>query len=290
MWLMRRAWLIGIGVVLVLGAPIGAAIALKGGGSKPEAIPAAPASQASGLPPGDAIVLAQQDGNNAVTLAADAQEIRVTVYDGQAQGVSGLNVSVAGAATTSCGRGCYEARTAARGAVPVVVGSRRLVFDVPRTAPDATPLVAYATRAFHSLRNVTYVERLASSVRDHIVTTWTLEAPNRVQYFIHGGAAGIVIGTRRWDRDTGTWTESQTDVLPQPVPIWGSTVTNAHVLSRTAKTVVVSFLNPDTPAWFDVRFDARTMLPRRLDMIAAAHFMHDRYVVFNGPRKVFPPR
>jgi copper transport protein len=254
-----------------------------------QAVTAKAATGAPPLPARDATVLAQEDGDNAVTLAAEPPRLRVTVFDGQGLGVNGLSVVVAGTEASSCGAGCYDARTTVRGRVPVVVDGRLHVFEVPRATPDATALLARATRAFRTLRTVTYVERLASSPRNRIVSTFTLEAPNRVEYRIHGGASGIVIGTRRWDTSDGHWVLSSSTLLPQPSPIWGSPVTNAHVLSRTRDSVTVSFLNPKIPAWFVVRFDPRTLHPGRLDMVATAHFMHHVYSGFNAPRRIFPP-
>ena len=241
------------------------------------------------LPARDAVVLAQEDGDNAVTLAAEPSRMRVTVFDGQGLGLNRLSVSIAGTQASSCGAGCYEARTSARGAVRVVVDGRPFVFLVPSKAPDAAALMARASRTFRSLRSVTYVERLASSTRDRIVSRFTLEAPNRVEYRIRCGSTGIVIGTRRWDREKRRWTPSASSYLPQPSPIWGTPITNAHVLERTRDTVVVSFLNPSVPAWFVVRFDPRTLRPSRLDMVATAHFMHHRYTAYDFPRRIFPP-
>jgi len=288
---MRQPWILGIAGLVVLCVPVALALALRGG--SPSRTPSTSAPQQAGtpaLPPPDAVVLAREDGNDALTIAAERKDIRVTLFDGEGQGVNGQSVSVAGASAVPCGPGCYAAQTPARGDVPVVVGGRRFVFAIPRSVPDASVLMRRASNAFRSLRSVTYVERLASSIHDHIVSTFTLEAPNRVEYRINNGTAGIVIGTRRWDRTSGKWVESSSTLLPQPVPVWGTRITNAHVLARTPDTLVLSFLNPNVPAWFDVRFDARTMLPRRFDMIAAAHFMHHRYTSFNAPRKIFPPR
>jgi hypothetical protein len=235
-------------------------------------------------------VLAREDGQNGVTVAADPSEIRVTVFNGNGLGVNGLAVTIAGTSTTSCGPGCYAAQTGARGNVPVVVGGRRLSFNVPRVAPDATAVMERATRAFRGLRSVAYVERLASGPRVGIVSRFTLEAPDRVHYRIGGGTEAIVIGTRRWDRVNSKWIPSTTPTLPQPAPIWGAPITNAHVVSRTARTLTVTFLNPSVPAWFDVRFDPRTLRPHDLDMIATAHFMHHVYTAFDRPRTIFPPR
>jgi hypothetical protein len=52
----------------------------------------------------------------------------------------------------------------------------------------------------------------------------------------------------------------------------------------------VTFVDPATPAYFEVTFDSRTLLPRIVSMTASAHFMTDRYVRFNAPRAIFRPR
>jgi hypothetical protein len=282
---MRPHWIVGLAGLVVLGVPIALAVVLKG--DHHTASPVTPVARPAS---GSAIVLARQDGDDALTLAVDGDAIRVRLLGSQGKGVDGRDVSVAGSPTTSCGEGCYLAQTSARGTVPVVVDGRRFDFAIPRSAPDAGELMKRASTAFRSLRSATYVERLASSTRNHIVTTFTLEAPNRIEYQIHGGAAGIVIGTRRWDRTGKKWSESATTPLPQPSPPWGTPVTNAHVLARTRRTVMISFLNPGIPAWFEARFDAHTMLPRRLDMVAVSHFMHHVYTAYNRPRRIFPPR
>jgi hypothetical protein len=110
-------------------------------------------------------------------------------------------------------------------------------------------------------------------------------------YEIRGGADGIIIGTRRWDRARGgKWIPSPQDVTPEPEPIWGAGhVTNAYLLETTPTTYVVSFMNPLAPVWFTISLDRRTLLPRRLRMTAAAHFMTHRYTRFNGPRKIKAP-
>jgi hypothetical protein len=147
-----------------------------------------------------------------------------------------------------------------------------------------------ATRAFRALRSVDYVERLASSARSRVVADFTLERPNRLEYRIRGGASGIVIGSRRWDRARGgRWEVSEQTPLPQPEPIWVGRITNAYVLANTASDFVVSFLNRNGPAWFTVRLDRRTMLPRELSMTAAAHFMTHRYTRFNAPPRIKAP-
>ncbi len=170
------------------------------------------------------------------------------------------------------------------------VGGRVLVFQVPAHAKPAAGLVARATKAFRGLRSVDYVERLASDPRNKVVSDFTLERPNRLEYRIRGGADGIIIGTRRWDRTQGgRWVPSSQDVTPQPEPIWAGHATNAYLLESTASTYVVSFFKPTGPVWFTVRLDRKTLLPRSLRMTAASHFMTHRYTSFNAAPKIRAP-
>jgi hypothetical protein len=124
-----------------------------------------------------------------------------------------------------------------------------------------------------------------------------MRAPNQLEYRIRGGADAVVLGTRRWDRDRpgAPWHRSQQlPALRVPLPAWGSEATNAYLLRNgrvDGRPVwVVSFANPTTPAWFTAWIDRATYRPLRLQMTAAAHFMTHRYVAFNQPLRIVPPR
>ena len=246
---------------------------------------AAARSEPPPLPVGDAFVAAHEDRSFAVAFAAERHRMRVTVLGPDGLGANGLRVTILGAPTAVCGAGCYETDASPRNLVPVVVSGDKLLFHVPAHAPAATALVARATRAFRRLRSVSYVERLASSPTNRIVSNFTLEAPDRLRYHIHGGSSAVVIGRRRWDGCA----PSTTSKLIQPTPIWDGPVRDAHLVARTPREDVVSFLNPKIPAWFEVHLDRRTFRPRSLTMVAAAHFMHHAYSGFDAPRRIFPP-
>ena len=242
------------------------------------------------LPAKEMVVQAQEGGRNAVALAARPPGAEVFVLDPDGRGVNGLSVRIGGVTTRPCGSGCYGATVAAAGRVIVSVGGRKLAFVVPAKARPAGRLVARATKAFRALRSVDYVERLASDPRNRVVADFTLERPNRLEYRIRGGASGIIIGPRRWDRARGgRWLSSPQDPTPQPEPIWAGHFTNAFLLETTPSTYVVAFMRSVGPVWFTLRLDRRTLLPRDLQMAAAAHFMTHRYKRFNAPRRIKPP-
>jgi copper transport protein len=306
-WLTRRGLELErlrrtVPVELVLLAGVVVAVAfltqLRPGRDTPRAAAAAPAQatlQPPPRPPRGALVLAQEDRSLAVALAVQPQTLTASVLAPTGGGANGLDVAFAvpghkPVRATVCGTGCYRAALAARGEVRVLVGNSAVAFAVPARAAPAAAFVRRATRAFRQLRSVVYVERLASSPTNRIVTTWRLAAPNRLSYTIHGGASAIAIGSRRWDRQRGgRWVFSQISPLDLPAPPWGTSVTNAHLLERTGRVVVVSWTNPEIPAWFTARFDSRTLRPISLRMTAAAHFMRHRYVSFNRPLGIRPP-
>jgi len=242
------------------------------------------------LPADHMVVQAQESGDYGVALAYGAPGEEVTVLGQDGQGVNGLDVRVNGVTTGSCGAGCYGAFVPLRRKATVTVNGDRLTFDVPASPRPAAPLVAKATNLFRALRSVDYVERLASSPRNKVVSSFTLEAPNKLEYRIRGGASGIVIGARRWDRvGSRPWVESGQTPTPQPEPIWAGHFTNAFLLDTTPTTYVVAFMKPLGPTWFTLRLDRKTLRPRSLRMTTAAHFMTHRYLRFNAPPRIKAP-
>jgi len=242
------------------------------------------------LPAKEMVVQGQEAGDYAVALAVRPPGEEVTVLNPDGAGVNGLSVSVNGVTLGSCGAGCYGGFVPLRGSATVVVAGQRLVFDIPAQPRPAGTLVTRATRAFRAQRSVDYVERLASSPRDKVVSDFTLERPNRLQYRIRGGASGIIIGARRWDREPGKpWVESAQTATPQPEPIWAGRFTNAFLLDTTPTSYVISFMKPLGPTWFTLRLDRRTLLPHALRMTTAAHFMTHRYLRFDAPRRIKAP-
>jgi len=243
----------------------------------------------------DAVVLAREAGPLGVIIAAEPKRTTAIVLSPAGGGLSGLDVHIDGHATSMCGSGCYVADFAHGRSVTVDVNRfgppQRATFSLPAHAPRAETLLRLATAVYQGLHSVAFKERLASDAIHSVRSTWLLEKPARVKYVIPGGASGIIIDSRRWDRitPTGKWQESPQLRVPQPGRNWNTAI-SVHVIAQTATTETVSFADPTVPAYFTLTLDKRTLLPRVLHMVAPAHFMVDRYTGFNAPRAIRPPR
>ena len=283
---------VAVELVLLAGLVIAVALLtdLRPGRDRTAAASVATSKGPPPLPAKEMVVQAGELGDWAVALAVRPPGEEVTVLGPDGTGVNGLSVEVDGVRAGPCGNGCYGAFASLRKIATVAVGGRTLEFSIPAHPRPAAALVARATRAFRALRSVDYVERLASSPRNRVVADFTLERPNRLEYRIRGGASGIVIGSRRWDRSgKGPWLPSLQEPTPQPEPIWSGHVTNAFLLETTPSSYVVAFMKPLGPTWFTLRLNRHTLLPSDMRMTTAAHFMTHRYTRFNAPRVIKPP-
>jgi len=270
-------------------------------------IPAPPANTPSfPAPPTGAVVFARQHGDNALALAALPEtghtSLQVSIVGQTGTGVSGLAVVLEPdtgrpVEARSCGPGCYRATTPGTPhSVTVLIGegnARALTFALPRPWPPrvATGLVAHAGRVWRSLHTLVSHERLASNPRNAVRTLWRYVAPAGFAYDIAGGPSGVVIGNRRWDRESpqASWRRSSQDpLLPQPVPPW-TAVRNAYLVGSDSRTWRVTFFDPRLTAWFALVLDRATLRTIDLHMTTTAHFMHDVYGPFNTSVRLRPP-
>jgi hypothetical protein len=302
----------------LVGVPIAAAILLRpASGATPAAAPAAipaPAPTTSSprfpAPPAGAVVYSRRLGGNGLALGVVPRHgsvlAQASVVSGQGRGVSGLAVTfdVQGLtkAATACGAGCYRATLATKGrpqTVGVVVRGRpsahwRVALPTTWPPPDATALLARAGAVWRSLRSLSLSETLASGPGHVSVSTWRIQAPDRIAYQVKGGWAGIVVGDTRWDKGPGAkrWVSSSQTPLTQPRPGWVK-VTDAHVLGSTTvrgrPVWRVSFFDPGTPGWFTVLVDKTSLRIYQVRMTATAHFMRDDYSAFNSTPTILPP-
>jgi len=253
-------------------------------------LPAAPAPAPRGFPapPPGAVVLAREDGPDALAVAVLPGRVQVSVVGGQGRGVDRLPVTIGGVQATGCGPGCYEAPAAPP--LEIRVGSTAWRVDIPAHAPPAGRIVARAARAWRSLRSLAFTDRLGSDATHVVYSTWRAAAPDRLAYRVKNGYAAVVIGGRRWDRAPGgKWIESpQTARLRQPLPVWQS-ATDARVLADTGTAWRVSFYDPRTPAWFEILVEKRTFRTFDLRMTTTAHFMHETYGSFDSAPAITAP-
>jgi copper transport protein len=295
--LRRPVVLAELAVLAVLLVAVGVLTGSRPGVRLPVAVVAAPARGPIPLPPLGVLTLAAQNGRNAVTisvqLAGKSTGVTVAVIGPDGLGVNGLPVRVNGVSAVACGFGCYRALVPGRpAAARVDAGAGTVVFPLHTVVGPGAALVARAGELLRTATSTVYRDRLSSGPGHTLRTLWKEQAPDRLSYVIEDGAAGIVIGDRRWDRDApgARWVASAQQPLRLPAVPWTTRITNFNVLSDDRTGWTVAFLDRSTPAWFRARIDRRTGRLLSFRMIATAHFMADEYLSYNGEVVIRPPR
>jgi copper transport protein len=259
---------------------------LRPGKATPAPLTAPPlaAARPPTLPPRSAVVEAHELGALGVAVARTGTSVIVTLIGQDGTGVNGRDVRVDGHRTLGCGYGCYRG-TNRRGPLTVDVDGRTTHFTASADAPDGTALLRAVTRAYRASRTARFDESLRSGTGNSQVTRFELVAPNRLSYRIRGGGQAVVIGARRWDRDSpqAPWIESPQSPIHVMQPEWRE-ASNVHLVGPQTLT----FLDRSVPAWFRVTLAGRK-LPARVRMTAAAHFMVDRYLGYDVPVVLSPP-
>lgn len=280
---------VALAALLLRGTPGPASVAPSA--PLPVAAPPArpkPADRFPAPPPG-AIVFAREAGPDALAVGVTPTAVQVSVVGQQANGVSGLAVTVNGQTTTACGPGCYRAPVSNARALDVRVGRTQWLVAVP-PARDGAAIVARAAHVWRALHTLVFTDRLGSDATHVVRSTWIAVAPNRLSYVVRGGYRAVIVGSRRWDRAPhGKWVESpQTVQVRQPAPVWQS-ATDANIVGETPAAWQVTFYDPRTPAWFEITVDKKTSRTLELHMTTTAHFMLERYGPFDARVAVDPP-
>lgn len=263
---------------------------------------------AAATPAEPPLVLGGQAGDLAVGLTARRSQgggldLATTVLGQDGTPVDGLDVTFAApdrqhTSGEACGAGCYATGLPLEGATTVsieIAGKPAVEFAIPASWKPAKELVVRLTQTYRDLETVAYSERLESRPGTAIETSWKMAAPDRIAYAIAGGASGIAIGDRRWDRQPGEeWVESAQDPLRLPEAPWGDRIESASLLGSARlggrPTWVVSFAaGLGTPTWFTVWVDKETSRPLEVKMTTAAHFMTQRYTSFDTRFAIEPP-
>jgi len=291
---------------------------LTAAGSSSSSAAAAPAagdggssgSSAFPAPPPGSLTLAREDRDLAVALSASSGPGRLSLQAsvvGQEGPAAGLDVSFRldgrrVIAARACGTGCYEAAVAG-GPRPGTVAidlrgpdrpASTVSFAFPVDAPSGAAIVRRATATWRRLRTLVVHDRLSAGPGSVVRTVWRFQTPDRLSYRVSTGPEAVIVGGRRWDRETahGPWLASALDPIRQPVPLWAS-VSNARIVGkgtlRARPVWRVAFFDPQLDAWFTIAVDRQTLRTLDLRMTAQAHFMHQVYGPFDSPLSIEPP-
>jgi hypothetical protein len=271
---------------------------------------AASPSAAFPAPPAGAVVFSREAGPDALALGVaplgPRVRVQASVVGSDALGVSGLSTRFAldGASAdgVACGAGCYRATFQKRNRPRVVevstkgklTTSWRVTLPLDWPPASASQMIAESRRVWRALRSLSFTDRLASDPEHVVTSSWQVQAPDRLAYQIVKGYSAVVVGKHRWDKPPGgRWKRSPQLPLTQPTPPW-TTATNAHVLGATKvrgrPALRVSFYDPETPGWFTVVLERKTLRTLELHMITTAHFMHEVYGAFNAAPEIRAPR
>ena len=198
--------LLAVLAVLVASLVVAAlVVSVHGSGSASPVVTNSIPVSGSFTPPRGAVVLAREAGDRAVALAVARGRLTATVLAGSGEPETGLPLSfrLGGriVKASACGNGCYTAAAPAARRVDVLLGRGSPVsFDVPAQPRPGEAIVRRASRVWRKLSSLVYVESLRSSPKAGLVSTWRMQAPDRMAFTIRDGASAVVVGNRRWDR------------------------------------------------------------------------------------------
>ncbi|HET8893595.1 MAG TPA: hypothetical protein VFM96_05820 [Gaiellaceae bacterium] len=246
------------------------------------------------LPAPDAAVLAQRDGNLAAALAVP----RLGPGDGDVrwEPTTSPSTSERSPSTDVRRRAAASAATSGR---QRAARSSRLRTAARRSASTAARRVprrssSRASRTPTSMRaSVVYDQRIATTLAPPVQTRWVEVAPDAFSYDIEGGAQAVVIehpalgpparlDLAAADDSYYGWPDSALDLWPDRERVRPSAgaAHDRRVVPRRQSIV---------PRPVGVVVDRRTLRVVRLQMTAAAHFMHVRYVSWNRSVSIRPP-
>ncbi len=176
---------------------------------------------------------------------------------------------------------------------PLLTGSN----GVRGTDPAALRLLAQARAAYAATRSWRTVEQIADGAGNVVVTAIEAAVPDRLRYRTSAGAEAILIGSRRYQRQSGgRWVQDRL-TLPQAVTgpfIFYLEQVETAALGRTEQCgseecQIVLWEAPGRAATFAGWIGRRTMQVHRLLMVASGHFMTAELRGVNIPLQITPP-
>ena len=186
---------------------------------------------------------------------------------------------------TQCGTWCYRVpATALRGSTTTMdvqirgTQTKATLTLPPHIPPDAAALYRRAVRRMTAAHGLVAVQTLSSG-GPAIITHYTAEAPDRLQYTTSTGQHTVLIGHHRWDKHAASWVECPFPGERDPTYVWqGATAARlgGQRIVDGRRFDVVLVLNPTVPAWFTLDMTP-TGRVEDVHMLAPSHFMHESY-------------
>lgn len=207
--------------------------------------------------------------------------------------------------TESCGIGCrrFDAvpsedeiagRLTENGAVKQFVLSGRWKSQSSR---DARALIREIQARMQALRSLRADEKIAVNATIGTQTAFESRSPDRLSFGAANGAAGVIIGRRRWSRAPASaeWIGPTVDFERYRTKDSFDWVANARFVwlldsPKDSQTIRVALMNPAEPVWYELQVDRKSKLVIREKMTSPGHFMKTRYFDFNSPITIVPPR
>ena len=225
---------------------------------------------------------------------------RVTILAPSGAGLPTALATVGGHVALPCRgvQGVCFAATVPRGPRPLPVQVRlpgrapvtATVQLPPFGAPDGTGLFRRATANFRALRSLRVLNILESAPGHAVTTDFTVQAPDRVEFAVRGGAQARIIGTTRYDRQPGhDWVRSQAPRTRVPDAFWAPGAEAVYIAGGDKAETQLTLVLPGAPTFFRLWVDRSTEQVVRLRMITAAHFMREREYDQNRAPPVEPP-
>lgn len=175
-------------------------------------------------------------------------------------------------------------------------GSGRISLP-PLPVPDGTDVLERADRRMDALRSYSYDETLGP-VDPPVRAAYEFRVPDRMHLRLESGAETIRIGTSSWRRESpdNPWEHQKSPPLEIPNFIWDQprrraiTVVGSDSLDGVETRVVSFFASTvgGTEIWYRLWIDDDRLV-QRAEMLAAGHFMEQRFSGFDPPVDIGPP-
>lgn len=220
-------------------------------------------------------------------------------------------LTISGARTTSCGRGCVAFRfngDVASLRLQAALGAQHATASLPiRWLPggtiDARKILAAAVNAIGRLGSFEIAERLSTGTPGPpAITTYRISGRHDFRTTYSGQTFGqtIGLGTRTWVLEPGgRWQEQSGPPLDTrtlmpwfehrfAVRLLDISTGGGHRIADVALADIRP-LSIEVPLWFRLRIDLRSDRVLAMRMIAPAHFMNQHYYGFDTPIRIAPP-